>query len=53
MPAGIFSRGFALLLDGTVCGGAAVATAPEGLDEWWESLTGLRYRFVSYRRAAR
>ena len=32
---------------------AAVATAPEGLDEWWESLTGLRYRFVSYRRAAR
>ena len=26
MPAGIFSRGFALLLDGAVCGGAAVAT---------------------------
>jgi dihydrofolate reductase len=31
----------------------AVATAPAEPGEWWESRTGLRYRFVSYRRAAR
>lgn len=28
-----------------------IASAPEAADDWLESRTGLRYRFVSYRRA--